>query len=70
MKQWMVARRKLLVGGAVLVLATLTIGGAGFAASSHGKRSASADCQNACPKGTPCEPCPDCPLPSCPKRCD
>jgi hypothetical protein len=69
MKQWMVARRKLLLGATAMLVAGLAIGGASLATATDAKQ-AKADCTASCPKGTPCTPCPDCSLPSCPKRCD
>ena len=66
-------RKKLLLGIATLALAMLTIGGASATAvAKNGKAVATADCAAECPKtkpcDQPCQPCPDCPLSSCPKR--
>ena len=69
MKQWMAARRKVVLAAATLLLTGLTIGGASLATVTHTQQ-AKADCAASCPKEGPCPPCPDCPLPSCPKRCN
>ena len=61
-------RKRVLLGLATLVLAVLTVGGAGLATANQAKQSAQADCTAECPKD--CQPCPDCPRPSCPKRGD
>ena len=63
-------RRRLLLVAATVTLALLTIGGA--SATAIAGRAKEADCKAACPKANPCEqpcqPCPDCDLPSCPKQ--
>ena len=67
-------KRRFLLTAATVALALLTIGGASATAiASRAKEAAcQADCKVACPKTTPCDqpcqPCPDCKLPGCPKQ--